>query len=1138
MKLLTALNFAKLKQKFVEYGGARGVIQKAWVIVRNQGFRRLVSRVQHKLKNSSKQILPTKDTEYWRLRDFKVVPYYLNPYSDGKFDFPADVKVGVHLHVFYLDMLEHISEYLSNIPVPFDLYISSPSDETPDSIRAALVPRLERAQKVVIRKTPNRGRDIAPMIIEYGQDLLKYDFIAHIHTKKSAHNSALTDWFDEIMELLFGSASNIKQIFGLLSKDARFVYPAPNPKIWMDESGWGENYFLAKDILSQKLREKIENYPTVEFPQGSMFWAKSRAMVKFLTIPLKYSDFPAEPIPADGTLAHVLERFLLIAANKTPGRNYRIYSSNMAIREAYYETQQDYTNKIVHNTVKVLSYYLPQFYPTPENDQWHGEGFTEWTKVRSANPLFFGHDQQRAPHQDIGYYFLTTSEVLKKQAGLMKKAGVSGQIFYHYWFTGKLILEKPAQMLLADKSIEMPFCFCWANENWTKKWDGNEREILLGQQYSEADAVDFITYLIPFFQDARYIKVAGRPVLFVYRPASIPDFSIYKAVWEKVCAQHGIPAPFVVAVLTRGAKSPHEFEMDAGCERVLHDWTDGNVRDVRDELHPYWPINGPVLNYSEVADYYMKQDPNKDYPYFRSIIPSWDNTPRYASEAYIVHQSTPEMFQSWLESLIIDAKNRLPQDQQFVVINAWNEWAESAVLEPDARFGYAYLNSIGRALSGVANNDREYLCQAIPESIQVLVTVKEPLLQTLKQNSVIRAKMLFCLAHSSLFSCCQVVFEQPELQEWFALLSTIAQPLKDGISPNYTLYLKEVCYFPPDTLENMLKMALFYDAGVVTPSVKNSGDFSHEHSYERWEIGQFKPYIFLLKNNDKRSTKCCVDANIFISQVLPENLDAPISTIIRFSSSGNLSLLQNALYSLIAQSGCVVQPILAVQDLADDELTQLNRLLESMPWHAKYPPIIKRYFSTPQNLDLRSLMLNDALRLVRTKYAAFLDYDDILFHGAYQWLTGRLRKTGKNASFGLIYSTIFNLAEQKIKNRQDVYNYGRTYKDFFFNNFVPLHGFMLNMSTINVEDIIFFPDMKYLEDYYLTLQIFTNMDTDWEALALQQFIGDYYHYEDKSQTLAFLNPQLRQNILSGPEYILSRKRIDDLKQKLKPNKPG
>lgn len=372
----------------------------------------------------------------------------------------------------------------------------------------------------------------------------------------------------------------------------------------------------------------------------------------------------------------------------------------------YYEDQIDYSNKLVKNSVKLLSYYLPQFHRTPENDLWHGEGFTEWTNVTAAKQLFEGHYQQHIPNKDIGYYILNNTKVLKKQLDMMNKSGVYGQIFYHYWFNGKMILEKPSQMLLKDLSITMPFCFCWANENWTMRWDGNDNEILLKQDYNEHDAKNFIQYLIPFFKDSRYIRINNQPILFVYRPASIPNFKLYKDIWKEECKKHSILPPFIIGTMTRGANNPTDYGMDAAVERVLHDWTSKKVLGINNSLKQYEKIRNDVLDYKSVANFYKSQINKKNFTYFRSLVPMWDNTPRYGKDAHIVHNSTPKEFELWLENLIEYTSNNLPKNKQFIIINAWNEWAEGAHLEPDEKFGYAYLNSIGRALEkGISEHE-------------------------------------------------------------------------------------------------------------------------------------------------------------------------------------------------------------------------------------------------------------------------------------------------------------------------------------------------------------------------------------------------------------------------------------------------
>lgn len=1121
------------------YGGWRGLVQKTIFILRGHGLRSVPDRVKSVIKQWRLSLEYT-DSRTDAAKALRIIPYYLVSHTSVAPIYIPVPDIGIHLHLHYPDMLEECIAYLKRVPFPFSLYVSLQDTAVEQSVIQTIQQYLPAVQRLEVRAVPNRGRDIAPFIVEFGKALQQHQIIAHLHTKKSLHNSALANWFQEIMSALFGSSEQITQIIQLLQTDAKFVYPASNASVLIGKNGWGENYETAQRVAKKFFHLKINQFPSVEFPQGTMFWATTAALRKFLNLPLKYSDFPAEPIRPDGTLAHALERLLLISASQLPGYNYCLYQPDTIIQEPAYEEAHDYSAQNRHPTVKVLSYYLPQFYPTPENDKWHGKDFTEWYKVRDVNALFYGHYQQRVPHADAGYYTLANLDILRKQAVWMKQAGVHGQVFYHYWFSGKLILEKPAQMLLADASIEIPFCFCWANENWTRRWDGNEQEILLQQNYSAQDAEDFIRYLIPFFRDSRYIHVENRPALFIYRPSSIPDFSIYQQVWARVCAEHGIPEPYVIAVLTRGATSPRSFGMQAGVERVLHDWTDGNVRDIRYTLAAYRPLNGSVLDYNEVADYYMAQDLRQDFTYFRSIIPSWDNSPRYASEAFIIHNSSPQKFQEWLQALIQDTETRLPADRRFILVNAWNEWAESAVLDPDQRFGYAYLNSIGRALADMEYNQRAYLQSTLPPDLRVGIFLTPELLKVLDKNEYTRIKMLTCLANSSLLQACRVSISQPQLRDWLVPLLPDTTRLETTAPDKnvYIIHINEACYFAPPTLEVMAKMAHYDDAGVVLPSIRNNPHFTHYHLGVRWEAQDFDtlrlPPLFLYKIGAKRNQKYCVDANIFnaVCEPSPGARTPVVSSIIRFHSAGDIMLLQNALYSLLAQAGCIVQPVIAVQDLSDEQIKQLQSMLAQMPWHAQHLPIIRKYHAAGNQVDLRATMLNESLKSIVTPYAAFLDYDDILFPNAYVWLLRRLQKSGKNAAFGLIYTTKFSVKENRIRNRYVVYNYGKTYADFLERNHTPIHGFMLNLQKVDLQHITYVPGMRYQEDYYLLLQILSAEGADWHSLRLQEFIGDYYHYEDKLQTLGILGSE-RAQVLESPEFRAAEEEIEALRRRLR-----
>ena len=698
-------------------GGPLSTLAKALRVARREGLGGIRKRIRRvALRENIRAVAPKHHAFDWSTASgltvsaatdqfYRVVPYFLNPTqragSEGGGPVPS---IAVHIHLFYESLTPQLIGYLNNVPYEFDLYVSVRESSDTDQIAERFEKGIPKARRVVAERVPNRGRDIAPMIVQFGARLRDYDVFAHIHTKASSHRKELETWFGEILDQLFGRPEglgrDVSQIIRLLQGDAKVVYPQGNLNVITDESGWADNFQLAKQVLDQYTNLRIEDFPRVEFPQGSMFWARTDSLRGFLSLPLRFTDFPEEPIPPDGTLAHALERLILVFASGHEGRNYRLCSRDSEDSYLHYEEQVDLSRAISHPSVKVLAYYLPQFHPIPENDEWHGTGFTEWSKVRGANPLFLGHYQQHIPHPDIGYYLLDSPEILKKQVRVMRAAGVYGQVFYHYWFDGKLILEKPAQMLLQNKDIEMPFCFCWANENWTRTWDGNESEVLLGQEYSTADAVNFIRYLIPFFRDPRYIRIEDRPVLFVYRPSSIPDTRVYLEAWTTECRQQGLKPPYVVAVLTRGATDPRAFGMDAGVERPLHDWTNGGAPEIKDTLRTYRAINGSVLDYEDVCQ--LLHEPGAGSTVYLLPVCGSDlgqHSALWCRGAFSCMAARPDGFSNGWSGSCATPKRTSPSDRRFLVINAWNEWAEGAHLEPDTRFGYAYLNSVGRALS-------------------------------------------------------------------------------------------------------------------------------------------------------------------------------------------------------------------------------------------------------------------------------------------------------------------------------------------------------------------------------------------------------------------------------------------------------
>jgi len=344
---------------------------------------------------------------------------------------------------------------------------------------------------------------------------------------------------------------------------------------------------------------------------------------------------------------------------------------------------------------KLIAFYLPQYHPIPENDLWWGEGFTEWTNVRKAKPNFDGHYQPRKPG-DLGYYDLRDSTVQKKQISLAKKFGVYGFCFYYYWFSGKRLLEQPLNLFLEDKDLEFPFCICWANENWTRRWDGLESEVLIAQNHSPDDYHNFIRNIAPMLQDERYIRINGKPLLIVYRASLLDNPAAATAIWREECINLGIGEIYLAAVQSFDIQDPRIYSFDSAIEfppfSIPPIYVDHSSLQITNP-----DFHGTIQDYRITATLKMLE-PEPDYIRFRTIMPAWDNTARRQNNSLIFINSKPSLYKKWLETAIEYTQNHLPTDHQYIFINAWNEWAEGAYLEPDEIYGTDYLQATKEAL--------------------------------------------------------------------------------------------------------------------------------------------------------------------------------------------------------------------------------------------------------------------------------------------------------------------------------------------------------------------------------------------------------------------------------------------------------
>ncbi|MEE2906874.1 MAG: glycoside hydrolase family 99-like domain-containing protein [Planctomycetota bacterium] len=344
---------------------------------------------------------------------------------------------------------------------------------------------------------------------------------------------------------------------------------------------------------------------------------------------------------------------------------------------------------------RTIAFYLPQFHPIPENDAWWGPGFTEWRNVTRAQPMYTGHAQPRRP-ADLGYYDLRLPEVQQEQADLAASHGIHGFCYYHYWFAGKRLLERPLDTVLASGSPTLPFCICWANENWTRRWDGLEDEILIGQQHSPDIDRQFITDLLPTLGDDRYITINGKRLLMVYRPSRLSDCRRATDIWRDEVLKAGLGDLHLVMV-QHGDDNPLQMGFDAAVEFPPHGMAVPDIQHTLKGLDT--DFRGGVYEYDAIATLSTNR-PRPHHPLHRGVMLGWDNTARRGHAATVYHGATPERYRTWLEAMLRDAKQH-GGSEDVVFINAWNEWAEGTYLEPDEHNGHQWLEATRDALEAI-----------------------------------------------------------------------------------------------------------------------------------------------------------------------------------------------------------------------------------------------------------------------------------------------------------------------------------------------------------------------------------------------------------------------------------------------------
>lgn len=353
--------------------------------------------------------------------------------------------------------------------------------------------------------------------------------------------------------------------------------------------------------------------------------------------------------------------------------------------------------------MKLIAMYLPQFHEIPENNDAWGKGFTEWVNVKKAKPLFLGHNQPRVPLHD-NYYNLLDKGVMEKQMKLAKKAGIYGFCFYHYWFGGRMVLEKPAEMLLQNKNIDFHYCFSWANEPWTKTWHGagGNKEILIPQKYGREEEWEaHYQYFRPFFMDERYIKKDDKPVLVIYRLRNIPRFNEMIRYWNRRAQEDGFLGIFLISMNCGKENVEKSYLVDASVD-FEPNCTRGELMRAEPLLHPreeggmLWNCFAiRHIDYAKLNRKMLNKKHEKNH--FRMVFVDFDDSPRRKTRAVVMKGSTPERFGKYLKEAIELSRQ---EGNEYLFLNAWNEWGEGNYLEPDTKHRYGYLKQIKAALEG------------------------------------------------------------------------------------------------------------------------------------------------------------------------------------------------------------------------------------------------------------------------------------------------------------------------------------------------------------------------------------------------------------------------------------------------------
>lgn len=614
----------------------------------------------------------------------------LPPVLRQRADAPEPAEFAIVVHIYYPDLWEELAATIKAAGIEHDLFVTytnqgALSEDLPGRVQADF----PEARVIAM---PNHGRDIFPFVHLVNSGLLSpYRAVCKIHTKKSPHRPDGDEWRRHLIAGLLPAQETRARLDRFLVDPTAALWVADGQH-YEDARWWGAN-----QAPTAKLLNRVEIRPdanVLSFPAGSMYWLKPLMLSMIRGLRLDQDDFELETAQVDGTTAHAFERALGYIASHAGLRICQ--ASTLAYPPA--APDEGAPQITVTPPAYVSAFYLPQFHRTTENDAWWGQGYTEWQASAAAKPQFQGHAQPALPAA-LGFYDLMRPEVMGEQAALARRAGIDAFCSYFYWFDGKTLLDGPLQQLLERPEIDFPFYLCWANESWRRNWDGLSGEVLIEQTYAEDFEQEMAAAALPYMRDPRYQRPDGtRPRFVIYRPEDLPNPEASVAALRTEWHALGVGPVELGAVRfhVQGAQFVPEGLFDFYIDMPPHglvveeDYLFGGPAGNRLEIEVEPGFSGLIYDYDAVIN--ASLDPRRLLPAdtIAGVMPSWDNTARRGRMAHIAYGANPGSFARWLRGM---STQRLAGSyRQELMINAWNEWAEKAVLEPSRQYDTAFLD--------------------------------------------------------------------------------------------------------------------------------------------------------------------------------------------------------------------------------------------------------------------------------------------------------------------------------------------------------------------------------------------------------------------------------------------------------------